>query len=144
MSEEAIATRHFVTPVIVKQRLRLASVSPNLLNVYADDGMTLEQLMAFTVNGDHARQEQVWENASKSGYDEPYQIRRMLTENTVRASDKRVQFVGIEAYAGAVRRNGLALPMWYLVGAVGNHVRIDLGARNRDRHVLTSAQRRCG
>jgi ParB family chromosome partitioning protein len=88
----------------VKQRLRFASVSPNLLDVYADDGMTLEQLMAFTVTTDHARQEQVWENVSHSGYDEPYQIRRMLTESTIRASDKRAQFVGIAAYEAAGRR----------------------------------------
>jgi ParB family chromosome partitioning protein len=101
MSEEDIAARHFVTPAIVKQRLRLASVSPTLHEVYAEDRMTLEQLMAFSVTGDHTRQEQVWENVSKSGYDEPYQIRRMLTENTVRASDKRAQFVGIPAYEAA-------------------------------------------
>ena len=80
LSEEDIAARHFVTPAIVKQRLRLASVSPKLHEVYAEDGMTLEQLMAFSVTADHARQEQVWENVSRSGYDEPYQIRRMLTE----------------------------------------------------------------
>jgi ParB/RepB/Spo0J family partition protein len=49
MSEEDIAARHFVTPAIVKQRLRLASVSPKLHEVYAEDGMTLEQLMAFSV-----------------------------------------------------------------------------------------------
>jgi ParB family chromosome partitioning protein len=98
MSEDDVAARHFVTPAIVKQRLRLASVSPTLHEVYAEDGMTLEQLMAFSVTGDHARQEQVWENVSRSGYGEPYQIRRMLTEDTVRASDKRAQFVGIAAY----------------------------------------------
>jgi hypothetical protein len=34
-------------------------VSPKLLEVYAEDGMSLDQLMAFTVNPDHARQEQV-------------------------------------------------------------------------------------
>jgi ParB family chromosome partitioning protein len=101
MSEEDIAARHFVAPAIVKQRLRLATVSPTLHEVYAEDGMTLEQLMAFSVTADHARQEQVWENISKSGYDEPYQIRRMLTEDTVRASDKRAQFVGIAAYEAA-------------------------------------------
>ncbi len=38
---------------------------------------------------------------SRSGYDEPYQIRRMLTENTVRASDRRAQFVGLDAYEQA-------------------------------------------
>jgi ParB family chromosome partitioning protein len=92
----------------VKQRLRLAAVSPKLLDVYADDGMSLEQLMAFSVSADHTRQEQVWENVSKSGYDEPYQIRRMLTENAIRASDKRARFVGLDSYeaaGGAVLRD---------------------------------------
>lgn len=101
MTEEDIAARHFVNPAIVKQRLRLASVSPRLHEVYAEDGMTLEQLMAFSVTADHARQEQVWENVSRSGHDEPYQIRRMLTENTVRGSDRRAQFVGLDAYQHA-------------------------------------------
>ena len=49
LTEEDIAARHFVTPAIVKQRLRLASVSPKLHEVYAEDGMTLEQLMAFSI-----------------------------------------------------------------------------------------------
>jgi ParB/RepB/Spo0J family partition protein len=60
MSEEEIAAAFFVSVQIVKQRLKLASVSPKLLDLYADDGMTLDQLMAFTVNADHERQEQVW------------------------------------------------------------------------------------
>ena len=101
LSEEDIAARHFVTPAIVKQRLRLASVSSKLHEVYAEDGMTLEQLMAFSVTADHTRQEQVWENVSRSGYDEPYQIRRMLTEQTVRASDRRARFVGLGTYEQA-------------------------------------------
>jgi ParB family chromosome partitioning protein len=101
LTEEDIAARHFVTPAIVKQRLRLASVSSKLHEVYAEDGMTLEQLMAFSITADHAHQDQVWENVSRSGYDEPYQIRRMLTENTVRGSDRRAQYVGIDAYEQA-------------------------------------------
>ena len=47
--EEEIAAAFFVPVSVVKQRLRLASVSPKLLDVYAEDGMTLDQLMAFTV-----------------------------------------------------------------------------------------------
>lgn len=101
MSEEDIAARHFVTPAIVKQRLRLASVSPKLHEVYADDGMTLDQLMAFAVTADHPRQEQIWDNVSRSQLDQPYQIRRMLTENSVRASDRRAQFIGLDAYQQA-------------------------------------------
>ena len=57
--------------------------------------------IAFSVTADHARQEQVWENVSRSGYDEPYQIRRMLTEATVRASDRRARFVGLNTYEQA-------------------------------------------
>jgi len=65
-SEEEIAATFFVSVAVVKQRLRLASVSPKLLEVYAEDGMTLDQLMAFTVSGDHARQEQVFERLQSS------------------------------------------------------------------------------
>jgi ParB family chromosome partitioning protein len=101
MTEEAIAAAFFVNVTVVKQRLRLTSVSPTLLEIYADDGMTLEQLMAFTVSPDHARQEQVWDAIKDSWQKEPYQIRRMLTETAVRASDKRAIFIGIEAYEAA-------------------------------------------
>jgi ParB family chromosome partitioning protein len=99
--EEAIAAAFFVTPQIVKQRLKLASVAPALLEVYAEDGMTLEQMMAFTVNPDHARQVQVWDAVKNSWNKEPYAIRRMLTETSVRASDRRAVFVGVDAYEAA-------------------------------------------
>ncbi|MDN5788695.1 ParB/RepB/Spo0J family partition protein [Pseudorhodobacter sp.] len=100
-SEEAIAAAFFVAPQIVKQRLKLASVAPALLEVYSEDGMTLEQLMAFTVNPDHERQLQVWDAITSSWNKEPFQIRRMLTETSVRASDRRAVFVGVEAYEAA-------------------------------------------
>jgi len=99
--DEAIAAAFFVTPQVVKQRLKLAAVAPALLDVYAEDGMTLEQLMAFTVNPDHDRQVQVWDVISSSWNKEPFQIRRMLTETSVRASDRRAVFVGAEAYEAA-------------------------------------------
>lgn len=100
MSEDEIAAAFFTTAAVVRQRLRLAACAPDLLEAYADDRLTLDQLMAFTVNPDHARQVQVF--ASLSTYTrEPYAIRRMLTETTVRASDKRVQFVGLDTYEAA-------------------------------------------
>jgi ParB family chromosome partitioning protein len=99
-SEEDIAAAFFVSVGIVKQRLRLAAVSPRLLEIYAEDEMTLEQLMAFTVNGDHARQEQVYDRLQPYLRD-PHAIRRMLTEGSVRAADKRAQFIGLDAYVAA-------------------------------------------
>ena len=99
--EEAIAARFFVTPALVRQRLKLAAVCEKLLALYAEDELTLDQLMAFTVTNDPARQEQVWEALARNPYKEAYQIRRMLTEGAVRAADRRAQFIGPEAYEAA-------------------------------------------
>lgn len=101
LGDEEIAARFFVTPNVVKQRLKLASVSPKLLDVYAQDDMTLEQLMAFTVSNDHERQEQVWEQLARGWNKEPYYIKRLLTESAVKASDKRAHFIGIAEYESA-------------------------------------------
>lgn len=101
LSEEDIAARFYVSTAVVKQRLRLATVSETLLDLYAEDAMTLEQLMAFTVTGDHARQEQVWKGLAQAFSKEPYHIRRLLTETAVRAYDRRAQFIGVETYEAA-------------------------------------------
>ena len=101
LGEEEIAARFFVTPQIVRQRLRLAAVSPKLLEIYAADDITLEQLMAFSVAADQERQEQVWEAVNRGYNREPYYIRKLLTEDTVRAGDKRVRFAGFKAYEEA-------------------------------------------
>jgi len=108
LTEEDIAARFFVTPQVVKQRLRLAAVSPKILDLYIAEEMTLEHVMAFTPTTDHARQEQVW-GALKSTYSpQPYSIRRMLTGSAVPACDRRAEFVGLEAYeaaGGAITRD---------------------------------------
>jgi ParB family chromosome partitioning protein len=106
-TEEEIAAVFFVSVNVVKQRLRLASVSPKLHEAYAEEEMVLDQLMAFSVNPDHERQEQVWEAIQHSWNKEPAQIRRLLTEGAVRAADKRAQYVGAdyEAAGGLVMRD---------------------------------------
>ncbi|MCW2387110.1 ParB family chromosome partitioning protein [Sphingobium sp. B11D3B] len=98
---DSIAAHFLVTPAVVNQRLRLAKVSPTLHDVYAEDGMTLEQLMAFSVAEDHARQEQLWELLTHSYNKSGAYIRQKLTEDTIRVADKRVRFVGIDAYVAA-------------------------------------------
>ncbi|TBZ93779.1 ParB/RepB/Spo0J family partition protein [Rhizobium leguminosarum] len=101
LGEEEIAARFFVSVATVRQRLRLASVSPRLLDLYAEDEMTLEQIMALSITNDHVRQEQVWDTVSRSHSREPYYIRRLLTETAIRASDRRAVYVGIETYEAA-------------------------------------------
>jgi ParB family chromosome partitioning protein len=96
---EEIAARFGVTSHVVKQRLRLGAVSPKLMQVYRDGGLSLDHLMAFAITEDHARQEQVYENLSYNR--EPWIIRRDLTKTNVAATDRRAIFVGPEAYAEA-------------------------------------------
>jgi ParB family chromosome partitioning protein len=96
---EEIAARFGVTAHVVKQRLRLGAVSPRLMQVYRDGGLTLDQLMAFAITEDHARQEQVYESLSYNR--DPSFIRRELTEANVPATDRRAVFIGAEAYIEA-------------------------------------------
>jgi len=98
LSVDEIAARFFVSPQIVRQRLKLASASLTLLAAYAEDEMTLDQLMAFCVTADHARQEAVWEQIRHGYNKEPYFIRRLLTEGAVKGNDRRALFVGAAAY----------------------------------------------
>ena len=98
-SAEEIAARFGVTPQLVRQRLRLGAVSPRLMQVYRDGGLTLDQLTAFALTEDHARQEQAFDSLSWNK--EPYTIRRLLTEAQVAARDRRAVFVGAEAYTQA-------------------------------------------
>jgi len=96
---EEIGARFGVSPEIVKRRLRLGAVSPKLVEVYRQDGLTLDQLAAFAITDDHARQEQVFENLSHNK--EPWIIRRDLTADKVPADDRRAVFIGPDAYIEA-------------------------------------------
>ena len=101
VGEETIAAVFGVSAHVVKQRLRLAKASPVLLQAYEDDEISLEQLMSFCLTDDTARQEQVYEAIQKQWNKGADAIRRMLTEKTVRASDRRALFIGAEAYKAA-------------------------------------------
>ena len=52
---EEIAARFGVSVAVVRQRLKLAAVSPRLIQLYREDELSLDQLMAFTVTDDSQR-----------------------------------------------------------------------------------------
>jgi ParB family chromosome partitioning protein len=99
LGAEEIGARFGVSRHVVRQRLRLGAVSPRLLSIYRDGGLTLDQLMAFAVSEDHERQEQVYDQLSWNR--SASLIRRAMTEAKVPAGDRRAVFVGAEAYAEA-------------------------------------------
>ncbi|MDP3080482.1 MAG: ParB/Srx family N-terminal domain-containing protein [Brevundimonas sp.] len=103
---EEVAARFNVTASVVRRRMRLGAASPKLMDAYRAEALTLDQLMAFAVSEDHARQEQVFADLSYNR--SPAFIRKMMTEHEVEASDRRARYVGVEAYetaGGRVRRD---------------------------------------
>ena len=98
----AVAARFGVTERLVEQRLSLGGVAPELLDAYRAQEMGLDTLKAFTVTIDHARQRAVWEQVKEQGYGPSgWQVRRMLTEESVPAASAVARFVGMEAYEAA-------------------------------------------
>ena len=97
---EDIAARFGTSAAVVRQRLKLAGVSPTLIDLYRSDEMTLEQLMVFTVSDDHAGQEAAW-FGQPDWQRSATNIRRALTAAHVDANDRRVRFIGLETYRAA-------------------------------------------
>lgn len=99
LGAEDIGARFGVTARVVRERLKLAAVSPKLMAAYRAGALSLDQIMAFAVIDDHTRQEEVWESLS---YDtSPAFIRRRLLQGHVSAQDRLAVFVGVEAYEAA-------------------------------------------
>jgi len=104
-----IAARFGVAETMVLKRLKLARVSPAIIQAYRDGKTTLECLMAFAVTDDHKRQETLWKSCPAWMRTSADRIRATLTENEADAGDRRVRFVTLKAYekAGGTARRDL-------------------------------------
>src|SRR3546814_10522264 len=76
---EDVAARFGVSPHVVKRRMRLASVAPELIAAYRAGEMSLDALMAFTVSKDRERQRDVWAGLTDWERSHLYTIRNRLT-----------------------------------------------------------------
>ncbi len=102
-----VAAHFGVSEAVVNRRLALARVSPVLLQHYRDQLLSLDVLQAFTLTDDHAAQEEIWESL-QPWQRQPHVVRGLLSRNTVPATDKQVQFIGLERYeaeGGTLRRD---------------------------------------
>jgi len=107
LSPADIAHRFGHSEKLVRQRLRLGRVAPEIREAYRNEEISLDVLMAFAVTDDAAQQLAVWAEIG-GGYIYANQVRRLLTEEKIAASSKYVRFVGQEAYeaaGGAVSRD---------------------------------------
>jgi ParB family chromosome partitioning protein len=99
-SVDDVAANFGVTPGVVKQRLKLAGLSPRLLQAARDGEARLDQLMALTVSDDHQAQEDAFFDASHWER-EPDALRATLTNEAIRSDAALVQFVGLSVYQAA-------------------------------------------
>jgi len=100
-TEDQIAAQFGITTDLVRRRLKLASVAPELMQAFRDEKMSLECIMAFTLTDDHARQIEVWDALKEGHYIQPYAIKNRLTEKSYSGASKLAKFVGIDAYKEA-------------------------------------------
>jgi ParB family chromosome partitioning protein len=98
-----------IPTLAVQRRLKIANVSPKILDVYRDDGMTTEQVQALALCDDHDKQERLWFNAAQSWLRDPYHLREAIVEEEINVSENPlVAFVTLDAYVAAggyVRRD---------------------------------------
>ncbi|NKL24224.1 ParB/RepB/Spo0J family partition protein [Rhizobium leguminosarum] len=107
MTPENIAARFGQSVATVRQRLKLANLSPKILEELREEKIRIDQAKALAISDDHAAQDRAWFETQSWNRD-PYLLRAMLTRDHVRSTDKLALFVGIEAYeaaGGAIMRD---------------------------------------
>jgi ParB family chromosome partitioning protein len=99
---DGIARRFGLTVRFVEGRLRLASLAPVVFEALGAGEISLDVAKAYAATPDQERQAYVFEQMGKGyGYAHPDSIRRMMTQATASATDRRARLVGEQAYLAA-------------------------------------------
>jgi ParB family chromosome partitioning protein len=112
-----VARRFGVTRRHVDQRLALSGLSPRIKAAWKRGDVSLDAARAFCLVEDHAQQDAVFKSLGKPLTHAP-SVRARLMEGRVRASDRLVKFVGLEAYeraGGALTRDLFDADAVYIV-----------------------------
>lgn len=109
---ETIAARFGVSPQHVARRLKLARVSPRLIEALKKEEATLDQLAALAIVDDHAAQEKAFFDAPDWART-PERLKAQLCQAHLPETDKLARFVGLDDYqagGGAIVSDLLADP----------------------------------
>jgi len=98
---EGVARRFGLTVRFVEGRLRLAALAPAIFEALGAGEISLDLAKAYAATPDRERQEHVFEQMRHYGSLSPDSVRRMMTQATAGAGDRRALFVGEEAYLAA-------------------------------------------
>jgi len=99
----AIATKFGYEEKYVEKLLRLGRLHPDLLELFREEKIKMDQLQAFTLTDDQEEQLRIW-NALKdqsSWQRGAREIRQAITKAEISVTDKRARFVTVEAYKAA-------------------------------------------
>jgi ParB family chromosome partitioning protein len=97
---DSIAAQFGVKALHVQRRLKLANLAPELMAVYRNGEIQLEQVLALVQLDDQKRQVMLFKGLSQHNRS-AHTIRRMIAEDEISASDMRVKFVGLKTYLAA-------------------------------------------
>jgi ParB family transcriptional regulator, chromosome partitioning protein len=99
----AIATKFGYEEKWVEKLLRLGRVHPDLLEAFRREEIGMDQLQAFTITDDQGEQLRIWEalKGKQSWQKTRRDILQAITKAEIPTTDKRVRFLGVEAYKEA-------------------------------------------
>tara|TARA_R110001592_G_scaffold221139_2_gene475822 strand:- start:29249 stop:31057 length:1809 start_codon:yes stop_codon:yes gene_type:complete len=114
-SAKDIAFRFGRTQKEVKQLLRLADVSPVIVDAFRRDEVDLDVVIAFTLSDDLDRQESVFKDL-QGGFVSPHVVRSRLLASSVTSDSSLVKFVTLKAYekAGGATSTDLFADLKYI------------------------------
>jgi ParB family chromosome partitioning protein len=107
MTPEQVGDRFGKSHMTIRRRVKLAKVSPRIMETFRAGGVTLQQIEAFALSDDHAAQEAAFDGLATYNRT-PEAIRAQLSKEKIAASHRLAQFVGVEAYqqaGGAITRD---------------------------------------
>lgn len=96
-----IAARFGVTEKLVRQRLALGKLAPEIREALRKGKIKLEHAQAFTINEDQAAQLAAFKSIRFGSWTNADSVKRSLEQDTIDAKAGIVKFVGLEAYAAA-------------------------------------------
>ena len=97
----SIALRFGVAESTVKKYVALGGVIPEVLDLFRKDKIGLDEVQAFAFTDDQDRQRKVFDLCAADDSLHSWNIRKLLSESTVRGDNPMAVCVGIDAYRGA-------------------------------------------
>jgi ParB family chromosome partitioning protein len=100
MTPEQVGDRFGKSPMTVRRRVKLAKVSPRIMEAFRAGDVTLQHMEAFALSDDLKAQEATFDGLPEYNRT-PEAIRARLANEKIAASNRLAQFVGVEAYSQA-------------------------------------------